>query len=612
MDSALPSVSTDSVYTDPLVGRTLDGRYHVRSRIAHGGMATVYLASDTRLDRLVALKVMHAELARDAEFISRFSGEARSVARLSHPNIVQVFDQGDDGSHLYLTMEFVPGRTLRSLLHDRGWLPPDEALDIMIPVLSGLAAAHQAGIVHRDIKPENVLLTPEGRVKVVDFGLARAQTDAGHTKTGLIIGTVAYLAPEQVAKSITDTRTDVYAAGVMLFELLTGRQPHTGDTPMAVVYKHVNEDVPPPSAVVPGIPGGIDRLVLAATSRDPQHRPPDAGAFLRVARAVRGETLRSQDGTSRVPTYGATLPASPASYAPEPREPFLQRWLFSKRLAIVLIALLLIAGAGGGAWYYTSGRYASIPSVTGDSQSAATAALTAAGFKVASSGVTLTSNMAKGTVLQTQPTGRAVKGSVITLVLSGGPKMIAIPTVSGKSLQGAEQTLRQDGLTVSAQLDKVSSTDAAGTVIGTSPTAGTSWPANKPVTIVVAAGAPLPNFVGQNVQDVQQWAQQNHVQLNQQPDPASTKPHGIITRQSVPVGTAITAGMSVTVYVSNGPKQVRVPNVDGMTIERAQRRLEHDGFQVNVDQITPLDKVFRYSPGGVQPRGTVITIWAGL
>ena len=266
----------ESAVADALVGKVLDQRYLVRSRIAHGGMATVYLATDTRLERQVALKVMHAELARDTDFVNRFIDEAKSVARLSHPNIVAVFDQGSDGHYLYLAMEYVPGRTLRSLLAERGWFPYAEALRIIGPILAGLAAAHRAGIVHRDVKPENVLLTGDGRVKVVDFGLARAQAATRHTQAGQIIGTVAYIAPEQVTGGTTDFRTDVYAAGVVLFELLTGRQPYSGESPLAVAYAHVNSDVPPPSAFVAGLPPPLDYLVRAATSRDPRLRPPSA------------------------------------------------------------------------------------------------------------------------------------------------------------------------------------------------------------------------------------------------------------------------------------------------------------------------------------------------
>jgi eukaryotic-like serine/threonine-protein kinase len=311
----------ESAPADVLVGRTLDRRYHVRSHIAHGGMATVYLATDTRLDREVALKVMHADLARDADFVGRFIGEAKSVAKLSHPNIVGVYDQGADGQYLYLAMEYVPGRTLRALMRERGWLPWQEALAVIDPVLAGLAAAHQAGIVHRDVKPENVLITDDGRVKVVDFGLARASAAVGNTRAGMIIGSVAYISPEQVTGAPSDARSDVYAAGIMLFEMLTGRQPFTGDVPLTVAYAHVNSDVPPVSSLVGGLPQGVDQLVRAATSRDPQLRPTDASVFLRVTRTLRGmpAPAESVTGAWSVPAaagaspYGGSNPYAGAS-----------------------------------------------------------------------------------------------------------------------------------------------------------------------------------------------------------------------------------------------------------------------------------------------------------
>ncbi|HEX7159934.1 MAG TPA: Stk1 family PASTA domain-containing Ser/Thr kinase [Trebonia sp.] len=303
----------ESAHADVLVGRTLDRRYHVRSRIAHGGMATVYLATDTRLDREVALKVMHADLARDGDFVGRFIGEAKSVARLSHPNIVNVYDQGADGQYLYLAMEYVPGRTLRALMRERGWLPWPEALAVIDPVLAGLGAAHQAGLVHRDVKPENVLITADGRVKVVDFGLARASAAVGNTRAGMIIGSVAYISPEQVTGAPSDARSDVYAAGIVLFEMLTGRQPFTGDTPLTVAYTHVTSDVPPVSSLVGGIPQGVDQLVRAATSRDPQQRPTDAGVFLRVTRALRGMPEPAESVTGAWALPAATAPGSAAA-----------------------------------------------------------------------------------------------------------------------------------------------------------------------------------------------------------------------------------------------------------------------------------------------------------
>ena len=277
----------DTTLARPPVGQLLDGRYRVESHIARGGMATVYLGTDTRLDRTVALKIMHAELANDEDFVRRFVGEARSVARLSHPNVVAVYDQGADGRTLYLAMEYVPGQTLRDLLNERGRLSPRAALNIMDGVLAGLAAAHDAGLAHRDVKPENVLLSDSHSVKVADFGLARLLAGASHTKTGMIIGTAAYLAPEQVAGGTADARTDVYASGIMLFELLTGVQPHTGESPLAVAYQHVNAVVPAPSGVVPGLPTALDTLVALATSRNPDLRPADAGQFLRAVTEVR-------------------------------------------------------------------------------------------------------------------------------------------------------------------------------------------------------------------------------------------------------------------------------------------------------------------------------------
>ncbi|RFU41335.1 serine/threonine protein kinase, partial [Actinomadura logoneensis] len=279
----------DTTVADPLVGRVLDGRYRIESRIARGGMATVYLARDVRLDRVVAIKVMHAGLASDDEFVARFIGEAKAAAALSHPNVVAVYDQRTDGEHVFLVMEYVPGRTLRDLLAERGRIGPREALTLMQPVLAALGAAHRAGMVHRDVKPENVLISEDGQAKVADFGLARAESASKMTKTGLIIGTVGYLAPEQVVTGNADVRSDVYAAGILLYELLTGELPHRADSALAVAYKHVNEVVPPPSLAVQGLPPQVDALVTRATSHSPDERFPDANAFLAaVAEVVNG------------------------------------------------------------------------------------------------------------------------------------------------------------------------------------------------------------------------------------------------------------------------------------------------------------------------------------
>src|SRR5919112_2930475 len=292
---------------DPLVGNLLDGRYQITQRLARGGMATVYQAVDTRLTRTVAVKVMHVGLGDDVEFARKFDREARAAARLSHPNVVAVFDQGQavlDGHTLrpYIVMEYVDGPTLRDLIVREAPMTPARALEVLEPVLAALAAAHDAGLVHRDVKPENVLISDRGQIKVADFGLAKAISSQTSTATqGLLIGTVSYVPPELVLSGRADARSDVYSAGVVLFELLTGRKPHTGDTPIQVAYAHVHSDVPAPSSFPNAgpIPPALDALVARATSRNASARPPDARVLLaqvrRLQAAMRGDASEDPD-----------------------------------------------------------------------------------------------------------------------------------------------------------------------------------------------------------------------------------------------------------------------------------------------------------------------------
>jgi eukaryotic-like serine/threonine-protein kinase len=683
----------DDTLADPLAGRLLDGRYAVTARLAHGGMATVYLAMDTRLDRQVALKVMHAELARDDEFVRRFIGEAKSVARLSHQNVVAVFDQGSDGPFLYLAMEYVPGRTLKEVLRERGRFPPAAALDIMTGVLDGLAAAHASGIVHRDVKPENVLLTADGRLKVADFGLARAQATAGHTRAGLLIGTVAYLPPEQVTGDSTGPRSDVYSAGVVLFELLTGRLPFTGDTPIAVAYQHVNQDVPAPSTLVPGIPAPVDHLVLAATSRDPALRPADAGEFARAVRRVR-EGLGERSGLTGAmgvgvqglteapwlnldtpaatngwwarseaaaagpsgtgawwdhdvtappasgPGTGSLSPSGSGAYPvasgfgtgaysqdglssrtlvvqreesgryPGGREPFLQRWLFSPRLAVVALIVALGLGLGLGGWWLKAGRYASIPFVASDSVAEATTALTADGFTIAKVSPVHSNDVQRGTVVGTSPSGRAAKGSPVTILVSSGPFTSVVPKVQGDKLTAAQDALRRAHL--SFTVTRVGANAAIGTVLGTQPAAGTTWPQTKPVTILIAGGAAVPDFVGQSLEVAQQWASAHNVNLQQQQDQNSQQQPGTITGQEPAAGSLYQPGETVVVNISTGPAEVNVPDVIGMNVQQATQVLQAAGFQVQVQSFGLANnggrRVWDYSPVGQAPRGSTILL----
>ncbi|RAV16333.1 serine/threonine protein kinase [Mycolicibacterium sp. GF69] len=317
--------------TDPLPGTVLDGRYRVDVMIATGGMSAVYRGLDLRLDRPVALKVMDSRYAGDAQFLTRFQREARAVARLTDPGLVAVYDQGGGnvgGPPPFLVMELVEGGTLRELLRERGPMPPHAAAAVLGPVLGGLAAAHRAGLVHRDVKPENVLISDDGDVKIADFGLVRAVAEAKITSTSVILGTAAYLSPEQVSTGDADPRSDVYGAGILAFELLTGRTPFVGDSALAVAYQRMDNDVPTPSSVIAGVPAQFDDLVLRATARDPAARYADAREMGADLEAIVDELglppFRVPAPTDSAQHASASLPAPPprtAAAAPAPRQP---------------------------------------------------------------------------------------------------------------------------------------------------------------------------------------------------------------------------------------------------------------------------------------------------
>ncbi|AQT79709.1 serine/threonine protein kinase [Mycolicibacterium litorale] len=299
-----------SVTSDPLEGVLLEGRYRVDAKIATGGMSTVYRGLDVRLDRPVALKVMDARYANDGQFLTRFQREARAVARLKDPGLVAVYDQGGGGSSgepPFLAMELVEGGTLRELLRERGPMPPHAAAAVLRPVLGGLATAHHAGLVHRDVKPENVLISDEGEVKLVDFGLVRAVAEAGITSTSVILGTAAYLSPEQVGSGLADARSDVYAVGILAYELITGATPFSGDNPLTVAYQRMDHDVPPPSAAISGVPPEFDELVARATARNPDGRFADAGQM--------GEELDAIAQQLALPRFRVPAPKNSAQHA---------------------------------------------------------------------------------------------------------------------------------------------------------------------------------------------------------------------------------------------------------------------------------------------------------
>ena len=627
----------DTTVGDPLVGQVLDGRYVVGRRLARGGMATVYEALDQRLDRTIAVKVMHQNLAEDDEFVSRFIREARSAARLSHPNVVAVYDQGADQGHVFLAMELVPGRTLRDLIRERGHLTPRQAFEVMEPVLAALGAAHAAGLIHRDVKPENVLLSDDGRVKVADFGLARAVTGATtHTTTGsVLMGTVAYLSPEQVTRGVADPRSDVYSAGILFFEMLTGHKPYDGDTAIQVAYRHVHDDVPPPSSLVPGLPAELDHLVTRATNRDPDQRPADARRFLaEVVTARRGlsdgelDTVGGGIGaltgapahtvvvdlTQHPVTSARRGDTGPLSAPPGARVRRRSRGPIA--LAIVL-ALAVVLSLVAWAMAYGPLSKTTTPGLLTLTRSAAAAKAHQSGLSVKIVGHAYSETAAVDTVVQTDPhAGQSVdKGGTVGLVMSKGPERHAVPSVIGVTEEKARALLHDNHLAIATPVRKFNLNVDKGTVIAVDPPTGTSLKRNAPVTLTVSDGprpVGVPNVVGVTLDQ----AKAALADMKLVPD-VTLKHDDTIPKDQVmsqtPVGNATAPqGSKVHLVVSNGPPMVPVPDVVGKNVGEAQQLVIAAGLTPNVQQLPGgPGTVLNQSPGGggKAPKGSTVTLY---
>ncbi|MCU1528315.1 MAG: hypothetical protein JWP75_2078 [Frondihabitans sp.] len=612
-----------------MIDRLVDGRYQVTSRIARGGMATVYVANDLRLDRRVAIKIMHGHLADDEAFRERFVQEARSAARLAHPNVVSVFDQGQDDEMAYMVMEYLPGMTLRDLLKDYGRLTTEQTLDIMEAVLGGLAAAHKAGIVHRDVKPENVLLADDGRIKIGDFGLARAAS--ANTATGAaLLGTIAYLSPELVTRGIADTRSDIYALGIMLYEMLTGEQPYKGEQPMQIAYQHANDTVPMPSAVNHREPQELDELVLRATARDPDQRPRDARAMLEHlydlqrglaepgAKAVNktmvlpramapvppaaGQPLRGPTGETQVLQKARHRTGPVAATGSSSNAEALSRKATARRkrgvvwLVIVIVIALVV---GGVAWWFGSGPggQTTVPGISNASVATATSQLKAAGFQVPSTQVKAFSPVVKaGQVTVTQPkSGSSVKkGSAVSLVVSQGPRMLAFPKVVGQQEAAARSVLSHFTVKTSGyQFDdhakgivlSVAGVNAQGAAVDLGSMA--KYGEQQPVTLTVSLG-PVPNVNGKSLADAQ--AALAAVQLTGTEtgtDYSDSVPSGSVISSSPAASGPVKPGATINLVVSKGPTPITVPNEVGKSIATAEQDLTALGLKVTYKKCSP-------------------------
>ncbi|MBF8175522.1 Stk1 family PASTA domain-containing Ser/Thr kinase [Streptomyces olivaceus] len=614
----------DTTLQDPLVGQVLDGRYRVEARIAVGGMATVYRAVDTRLDRVLALKVMHPALATDATFVDRFIREAKSVARLDHPNVVQVFDQGAQGAYVYLAMEYIAGCTLRDVLRERGALQPRAALDILEPVLAALGAAHRAGFVHRDMKPENVLIGDDGRVKVADFGLVRA-VDTVTSTTGAVLGTVSYLAPEQIETGTADPRVDVYACGVVLYEMLTGGKPHEGDSPAAVLYKHLHDDVPPPSAAVPELAYELDELVASATARNPEIRPHDAVALLARIRESRGKLSveqldavppqalaadhdNAEDRTSVIPralTIPRPLPvnededgaggpsdgvqhtsrlASPPPDPPRRRGPRMRRGPLA-----VVVAVLLVLGLGTGIWYINSGQFTKVPALLSKTEAQARDRLDEAGLDVGKVSHAHSDTVDRGQIISTEPGvgDRIRKNDSVSFTVSDGPDRVKLPDLEGYRLDRARTLLKDEGLEPGMVTKAFSEEVPTGFVVSTKPAAGTTVRGGSAVALVVSKGRPVdvPDVTGDDLDEARTELSEAGLKVKVAEKRVNSEhDSGQVARQTPEPGSEAAEGDTVTLTVSKGPEMVEVPDVVGDSVDDARQKLEDAGFGVKEDR----------------------------
>jgi serine/threonine-protein kinase len=598
-----------------LSGQLIAGRYLAKAFIASGGMASVYRAQDQVLEREVALKIIHPHLSTDKSFVDKFRREAKMAASLSHPNLVNVFDQGTDNQIIFLVMEFVPGINLRDALNDYGALTPDRALEILEPLTAGLAAAHSAGILHRDLKPENVFLSDNGTVKLGDFGLAREISS--HTQTGSVVGTAAYLSPELVLRGQADARSDIYSLGVMAFEMLTGKQPYAGDQAVQIAYQHANSNIPAPSSLNPEVPELLDEIVLWATARNPSDRPTNAKELLPViSRAKsdikRGLTTTFEDlGLTRTITEEFVAPAGATEVIGELQRdtPYERSDGFVKlakanrrsgRWVVILTLLAVVASTGSGWWFSTGpGGAAIIPELEGRSVEVAISALEPIGLQVTQQ-QEHNAQVPVGLVTRTEPVAgtRVAKQSEVIVFVSLGPKQVLIPEPVGLGLEEAKAVLVSAGLTPGSVTSFFTEAEA-GQVFAFSQPTGTLIDEGSVVDLQVSLG-PLPAVVGTDSTTATEKLEALGLTVTSvqvfSDDVASGQVVSLETS-----GDPIPEASSVTLNVSKGPEFVTMPNVVGETVAAARNALQALGLtvQIDTDQLSTrfgVVKVTRQSP----------------
>ncbi len=625
-----------------LTGELIDGRYQLIRQMANGGMASIYEAIDTRLDRKVAVKIMHAHLAQDEQFVERFIREAKAAAALSHPNIVAVQDQGWNQSGtpaIFLVMEMIDGHTLRDYLNEQGKLSVSDGVKFLLPVLSALGAAHKLGIVHRDIKPENILISKEGRVKIADFGLAKGPL-LGSTMTAessVILGSVSYLSPEQVQRGIADSRSDVYSIGITAFEIFTGKKPFEGAEPIQIAYMHVNNRVPRISEFVEGVPDALDDLIYRATSSDPDQRPRDAAIFHQELQSLNPQEKQlsleldipiapmrpkkaPKNLRKKIKELTATIPV------PKEKETTAQvakRKKASKRVRRNRwIALGLAVSVGVFGWYALigPGSRVVVPSTVGATQLEAKSVLDPLGLTFVVVEKRFSEEIPEGYVIESNPAAgkRVEQGGNINLVVSKGPERFLIPQLTGLKPQAAKNLISKFPIKIEPFVQEFNTEIPKGYVIGSNPAAGENVKRNSKFIIIVSKGieqVAIASYVGKSSEQALNELTEAGFDVKQKYDFSETRLFGEVISQTPAGGKEADKGSKVELIVSKGSQYTYIPNLFSVEEAKAAQTLKDLGLKVTVKKIgkKAIKKVTNISPkvGSKVKRGGTVTITVG-
>ncbi len=633
-----------------LIGEIIDGRYQLTRVVGSGGMATIYAAIDLRLDRQVAVKVMHSHLAQDEQFVSRFIREAKAAASLSHPNIVAVLDQGwNQGGApcVFIVMELIEGATLRDYIIEQGALSAERALSIITPVASALAAAHKLGIVHRDIKPENILVSKEGRIKIADFGLARGAL-LGNTMTAessVILGSVSYLSPEQVQRGVADARSDIYSLGIVLFEILTGQKPYQGEDPVQVAIKHVNERVPAPSTIKPGLTIEMDQLVLSTTDIDPDKRPRDAVILLEKLRELsekldprkRQLSLEldlpplaikepgKKDGAKRLrrdKDREVEIPKNQEATVKKEKSSSIGKKALSKRIKRNRqIAALIAISLGIGIWYVIVGPGSKVivPSLAGLTVREATSELADLGLDLKVEREEFNEDIPEDRVINSSPAGggRISPDGTVEVTISKGKERYIVPTLQGLKIEIAEGLITDNKLVVGEVIEEFSSEFPKGFIMRSSPVAGERIKRDSQVTLYISKGIEqvgISSYQGKSGEQALNELTEAGFDVETKYVFSEDLPIGAVVSQ-LPRGGDIDKGSVITLTVSKGSEFVFIPNLFSLTQAKAVDTLKDLDLKVIIKKVgnKKIKVVTNISPkvGDKVKRGSTVTITVG-